>query len=95
MVVLPRILVAQDVEYLRYVYITRYNKSLFGGRVVVTMAVVIAHPTCNMVGMVLFAEIAQLVVACDSYSQGRWFEPTSRYNFKWCTTFGIHFVKAL
>ena len=41
------------------------------------------------------AEIAQLVVVCDSYSQGRWFEPNSRYNFKWCTTFGIRFVKAL
>ena len=56
-----RILIAQDVEYLRCVYITRYNKLLFGGRVVVTMAVVIVHSICNMVGMVLFAEIAQLV----------------------------------
>lgn len=74
-----RILIVQGVEYLRCVYITRYNKLLFGGRVVVTMAVVIIHSTYDLVGMVLFAEIAQLVRACDSYSQGRWFESTSRY----------------
>ena len=37
------ILIVRDVEYLRCVYITRYNKLLFGGRVVVTMAVVIIH----------------------------------------------------
>ena len=87
-----RILVAQDVEYLRCKQMLTVGVAVVGGALwgLRPLSSVVSSLFNLQYGWNGFicrdmkilganAEIAQLVVACDSYSQGRWFEPTSRY----------------